>query len=135
MTDATILCPKCHSDIPLTESLAAPLLAVTRRDYERKIAEKDRYIAGREAALRDQQEAVEKAKSEIDQQIADTVRHERKRIAAEESERAKRIVAADLELKTRELTELQGVLKARDEKLAEAQRAQSGLDPQATRTR
>ena len=31
MGEPIIVCPKCHSDIPLTESLAAPLLAATRR--------------------------------------------------------------------------------------------------------
>jgi hypothetical protein len=124
MSDVKILCPKCHSDIPLTESLAAPLIEATRRDFERRIAEKDRYIASREAALRDQQTAIEKAKIEIDQQVADKIQNERKRIAAEESEKAKRIVATDLDQKARELADLQQVLKARDEKLAEAQRAQ-----------
>jgi hypothetical protein len=41
MGDPTITCPNCHCHIPLTESLAAPLLAATRRDYERRIADKD----------------------------------------------------------------------------------------------
>jgi hypothetical protein len=45
MGEPIIVCPKCHSDIPLTESLAAPLLAAIRRDYERRIADKDREIA------------------------------------------------------------------------------------------
>jgi hypothetical protein len=38
MGEPIIVCPKCHSEIPLTESLAAPLLAATRREYERRIA-------------------------------------------------------------------------------------------------
>jgi hypothetical protein len=97
MADATIICPKCHSNIPLTESLAAPLLAATRQDYERKIAEKDHDIADREAALRDQQAAIEKARTEIDQQVFDKVQDERKRIVAEEAGKARRLAAADLE--------------------------------------
>ncbi|MEL6587741.1 MAG: hypothetical protein AAFQ50_13955, partial [Pseudomonadota bacterium] len=31
MTDAIITCPKCATEIPLTESLAGPLLAETKR--------------------------------------------------------------------------------------------------------
>ena len=31
MTDPTITCPKCHAEIKLTESLAAPLLESTRQ--------------------------------------------------------------------------------------------------------
>ena len=34
MTEPTIVCPKCGSEIRLTESLAAPLIAATRRQFE-----------------------------------------------------------------------------------------------------
>jgi hypothetical protein len=125
MGEPTITCPKCHSDVPLTESLAAPLLAATRQDYERQIAEKDRQIVGREQALRREQADLERARGDLDQRVLEKVQAERKRIAAEESEKAKRLSAADLEQKTRELADLQLVLKAREQKLAEAQRAQA----------
>ena len=68
MGEPVIVCPKCHSDIPLTESLAAPLLAATRRDYERRIADKDRDIAERAEALHRQQADLEKARGDLDQQ-------------------------------------------------------------------
>src|ERR1700704_1262634 len=110
MGDSTITCPKCHHDIPLTESLAGPLLVATRQDFERQIADKG-----------------EKARAEVDQQVFDKLQSERKRIAGEEAEKAKRLAAADLEQKDKELPDLQLVLKARDEKLAEAQQAQADL--------
>jgi hypothetical protein len=125
MSDPTITCPKCHHDIPLTESLAAPLIEATRQDFERQIADKDRDITDREAAMRDQQAALEKARAEVDQQVFDKLQSERKRIAGEEAEKAKRLAAADLEQKDKELADLQLVLKTRDEKLAEAQKAQA----------
>ena len=127
MGETIIVCPKCHSDIPLTELLAAPLLAATRRDYERRIADKDRDIAERAEALHRQQADLEKARGDLGQQVSDKVRAERKRIAAEESERAKRLAAADLNQKNKELADLQLVLKAREDKLAEAQQAQAEL--------
>ena len=127
MGEPIIVCPKCHSEIPLTESLAAPLLAATRRDYERRIADKDRDIAERAEALHRQQADLEKARDDLDQQVSDKVRAERKRIAAEESEKAKRLAAADLNQKNKELADLQLVLKAREDKLAEAQQAQAEL--------
>src|SRR3984957_16721857 len=127
MGETIIVCPKCHSDIPLTESLAAPLLAAIHRDYERRIADKDRDIAERAEALHRQQADLEKARGDLDQQVSDKVRAERKRIAAEESERAKRLAAADLNQKNEELADLQLVLKAREDKLAEAQQAQAEL--------
>jgi hypothetical protein len=127
MGEPIIVCPKCHSDIPLTESLAAPLLAATRRDYERRIADKDRDIAERTEALHRQQADLEKARGDLDRQVSDKVQAERKRIAAEESEKAKRLAAADLNQKNKELADLQLVLKAREDKLAEAQQAQAEL--------
>jgi hypothetical protein len=125
MSDPTITCPKCHHDIPLTESLAAPLIEATRQDFERQIADKDRDITDREAAMRVQQAALEKARAEVDQQVFDKLQSERKRIAGEEAEKAKRLAAADLEQKDKELADLQLVLKTRDEKLAQAQKAQA----------
>jgi len=106
MGDPTITCPKCHHDIPLTESLAAPLLEATRQDFELRIADKDRDIAGREEVLRNQQAALEKARAEVDQQVFDKLQSERKRIAGEEAEKAKRLAAADLEQKDKELADL-----------------------------
>ena len=41
MNDATITCPHCHTEIKLTESLAAPLLETTRQQYEKRLSDKD----------------------------------------------------------------------------------------------
>jgi hypothetical protein len=55
MTEPTLTCPTCRTQIKLTESLAAPLIEVTRRRYEDQLARKEAEVAGREAAIRDQQ--------------------------------------------------------------------------------
>jgi hypothetical protein len=39
MTDPTITCPSCKTEIKLTESLAAPLLESTRRQFEEQLAQ------------------------------------------------------------------------------------------------
>lgn len=127
MTEPTITCPNCQTRIPLTESLAAPLIKATQSKYERLMAQKDKDIAGREEALRSQQAEIEKARGEVEQEVAKKLSAERTRIAAEEAAKAKRLAAADLDQKAKEVTELQQVLKQRDEKLAEAQKAQAEL--------
>lgn len=127
MTEPTITCPNCQTHIPLTESLAAPLIKATQSKYERLMAQKDKDIAGREEALRSQQAEIEKARGEVEQEVAKKLSAERTRIAAEEAAKAKRLAAADLDQKAKEVTELQQVLKQRDEKLAEAQKAQAEL--------
>ena len=57
MADPTIICPKCGTEIKLTESLAAPLVAATRRELEEKIARNNSEIAKREAAIRKKEAA------------------------------------------------------------------------------
>jgi hypothetical protein len=127
MTEPTITCPNCRTQIPLTESLAAPIVQETRRRYEALVAEKNREIAGREAGLQQREAAIAKAKSAIDAQVAEKLGAERKRIAAEEAANARRLLAADIEQKAKELADLHLVLKQRDAKLAEAQKVQAEM--------
>jgi hypothetical protein len=131
MTEPTITCPNCKTEIRLTESLAAPLLAATRQQFERQLAQKDDDIGKREQGIREKERQIAEAKRTLDEQIADQVaaqlKAERTRVIAEESRKAKLASAAELEAKALELAELQGVLKVRDEKLAEAQKAQVEL--------
>ena len=54
-------------------------------------------------------------------------RYERKEIAEQEAKKAKLLTATELNQKDKELADLQDVLKARDAKLAEAQKAQAQL--------
>ena len=131
MTEPTITCPHCKTEIKLTESLAAPLLASTRLQFEKQLAQKDSDIAQRENAMRDKEKALADAKRDLDAQVADQVagqlKTERARVAAEEAKKAKAASANELEAKARELLELQDVLKERNTKLAEAQKAQAEL--------
>ncbi|HUR71025.1 MAG TPA: DUF2130 domain-containing protein [Candidatus Limnocylindrales bacterium] len=127
MAEPTVVCPQCKTEIKLTESLAAPLLADVKREFEQKLVQKDADMAKREQSLRERAESVEKAKANLDQQIAAKLQQERIRIAAEEQQKAKLVLGNDLNQKTKEISTLQEVLKQRDAKLAEAQRAQAEL--------
>ncbi len=131
MTEPTIVCPNCKTEIKLTESLAAPLIESTRRQFEQRLAQKDTEIIQREQAMREKEKQLTEDKRKLDDQVASQVaeqlKAERARVIAEESKKAKLASAAELENKARELAELQEVLKSRDEKLAEAQKAQAEL--------
>ena len=127
MTEPTIICPQCKTEIKLTESLAAPLLEVTKREFEQRLAQKDADTAKREAALREREAVLAKAKETLDEQVADTLKLERGKIAAEEARKARLALSNDLEQKSKELLEIQGILRQKDEKLAEAQQAQADL--------
>lgn len=127
MTDPTITCPKCHADIKLTESLAAPLLESTRQRYEQRIAEKDAEVVKRETAIREQQHALMKARESLEEQVAEKVQQQRIAIAAEEAKKARQALSLDLDQKANELAELKEVLKERETKLIAAQKAEVEL--------
>lgn len=131
MADPTITCPNCGTEIKLTESLAAPLLASIKQQYEAKLSAKNAEIALREKTVGEQTKALEDAQATLDQQVADQVsaqlKKDRTRIATEEAKKAKLAASNDLEQKAKELADLQDVLKERNEKLAEAQKAQAEL--------
>lgn len=40
MSEPTIICPNCKTEIKLTESLAVPPIESTRRKYEKRLAQK-----------------------------------------------------------------------------------------------
>ena len=127
MTEPTIICPNCATEIKLTESLAAPLIQATRLEYESKLVQKEIEVSKREVVLKAQQKAVEDAQKMVDEQVADKLKVERVTIAEEEAKKAKLAAASDLDAKSKELVELQEVLQQRNRKLEEAQKAQADL--------
>jgi hypothetical protein len=127
MAEPTVVCPQCKIEIKLTESLAAPLLESVRRDYEKRLSQKDADISKREKLLNERAESVEKAKQNLDQQVEQKLQLERVRIGAEEATKAKLALGNDLDQKVKEINVLQDILKQRDSKLAEAQKAQAEL--------
>lgn len=127
MTEPTIHCPNCATEIKLTESLAAPLIQATRQEYESKLAQKEADVSKREVALKAQQRSLEDAQKTIDEQVASKLKAERALIAIEEGKKARLAMANDLEAKSKELVELQEILQQRNNKLEEAQKAQVDL--------
>jgi hypothetical protein len=127
MTEPTITCPSCKTEIKLTESLAAPLLEATKRDFKQRLAQNEAESVKREAGIREREAALSKEKEALDEQVAEKLKGERTRIAAEESKKAKLAVANEVEQKSKDFVELQEILKQRDEKLVEAQKVQADL--------
>lgn len=131
MTEPTITCPNCKTEIRLTESLAGPLLEATRKQFEQELAQKDIDIAAREKIANDKEHELVQQQSKLDEKISDQVqkqlKQDRIKITAKAEKKALQIVATDLEQKDREFADLQEVLRTRDEKLAIAQKAQTEL--------
>jgi hypothetical protein len=129
IAESTITCPNCKAEIPLTESIAAPLLEATRKQYERKLSLKDKEIEQREEALREKEKKVADKNRKLDQQVASQVaeqlKTERARIVLEEAKKAKLASASEVEAKNREVEGLKEVLAENNRKLTEAQKAQA----------
>lgn len=82
MTEPMIVCPNCKTEIKLTESLAAPLISATRKQFEQQLVQKDSDIAQREQAMRDKEKQLLDAKSKLDEQVVDRVAEQLKLFVA-----------------------------------------------------
>jgi hypothetical protein len=127
MSEPQIVCPKCRTAIRLTDSLAAPLLAKTRKQFEQRLAQQEAGFAKRETDLRKQKDELTKARKAIDDAVAKKLASARTAIAKAEAQKARRALAGDLAQRDRQLTELQQHLDANAAKLADAQKAQAAV--------
>ena len=72
-------------------------------------------------------QSCKRQKESMDEQVAQKIQQEQARIAAEEAKKAKLAVGNELNQKVKEINDLQDILKQRDIKLADAQKAQADL--------
>lgn len=125
LVEQTMQCPQCGYEMKVTESLAAPLIAVVERKYQQQMREQQAALAGREREVADRTAALEQQAAEAERRIAEQLRTrleiERRQVAVQEAERAKQNVAADLERQARELADQQARLEALNGKLKAAQ--------------
>ena len=127
MTDPTITCPSCGTEIKLTESLAAPLIEQTRREYEARLTKQASDVATKEQLLAKRETALRNEKESIDALVADKLKLEKARIAADEARKAKLASAQDIDEKNDEIASLNRLLEQNNLKLGEAQKAQAEL--------
>jgi hypothetical protein len=125
MTDPQIVCPNCRTEIRLTESLAAPLIAETRRQFEAQLAAREADFGRREAGLKKTQEDLARAREAIDDQVATKLKSERAAIVEAEAGKARLALTEELGQRDRQLADLQQILATNNAKLAEAQQAQA----------
>lgn len=127
MNEPTITCPSCQADIKLTESLAGPLVEQTRKAFAEQLSAKDQLVAKAQAEVASEKQRVEKERQDIETTLARRMDEARKQIATDEAERARRLIAVDLDLRDKQLAELNETLKAREEKLKAAQAVEAEM--------
>lgn len=125
MTEPQIVCPHCRTEIKLTQTLAAPLLAETRKQFEKQLAAKETDFLQRETRIKQEQEQVASARRQIEEQVAARLETERAAISDAEATKARLALAEELGGRDRQLAELHRILAGKEEKLVEAQAAQA----------
>src|ERR1700675_4370936 len=121
MSDPQIVCPQCSTSIKLTESLAAPLIAQTRKQFEQQLASKEADFVRRETVLRQAREDLAKARDSVDEEVANKLKAERASIADVEARKARVALSNELEQRDKQLADMQENLATNNAKLAEAQ--------------
>lgn len=127
MTEPTILCPNCKTEIKLTESLAAPLVESTRKQFEQRVAKIETEVARREMAVKNQEAALARATESLEEQVAARVKNERAAIAAAEAKKARDTFADDMEKLRLEKSAAEELVKDRNAKLLELQKNELAL--------
>jgi hypothetical protein len=107
-----ITCPKCSHEIKLNESLAAPLLEKTRKQFQSQLAAKETGFEKRAEQLNAQQQAINQAKQQLEEQVAARLKTERAQIAAAEAKKAREAAALELETKAKETADLREQLES-----------------------
>jgi hypothetical protein len=120
MNESKIICPHCHTEMPLSEAVSHQI----RQDFEARFEiERNKLnatIADREKKLTDEKVALEQQKLEADKQIADKLEAERKKISDEAARQAGDAVS-------RELTDLKAQLEQKSQSLESARKAEAAL--------
>ena len=127
MNEPTISCPHCQREIKLTESLAGPLLASAEKEFGQRLAAKEQEFGTRESKLQQKEAELRQAAETQYARLTEKLKAERAKIAAEEAKKARLTLSTDLEERDKAIIELRELVKAREGKLAEAQKVQSEL--------
>jgi hypothetical protein len=94
IVEPTIACPHCGRPVPLTEALAAPLIAATRAEFEQKLRDREQQYATQEVELAAKQKSITQAAKELEEREAEA----RRKSEAAEAEFSARSEALEAEI-------------------------------------
>jgi len=111
----TIQCPKCGTEIPLTEAISSKLHEDIRKEYDAKSQARECEIAKEREALAVREKQLEASRKAVDEAVAKKVAEERAKVEAEAKKKAAE--AVDLVV-----TDLQNQVAEKEKALEQAQR-------------
>jgi len=118
ITEPTITCPKCGTQIKLTESLAAPMVAAARAEMQAR-------VEAAESAAQTAKMDADIAKADIERDIEYKVQAKAREIRAQETLKAQKEAQERLAAATVEVSNVQQEVATLRQSLATAQQAQA----------
>lgn len=114
-TNSTIQCPKCQTKIEITKAMTAQVESRIREELEGEVDAKKAALDKEAKKLAQQKAALEKAETELDQNVKDgvetAVAAQRAAIAAQARKNAEADLAEERRADSERITELEGKLK------------------------
>lgn len=87
MTDQIISCPKCGTQIELSEALTSQIEQAIQAKYQAEAQQKEKEIQEKFKSLQQQAKELEKRQQTIDNQIAEGIKAEKKKIVEQERQK------------------------------------------------
>lgn len=128
MAEIVLTCKQCGAEIELTDSLAAPLLEEAKRDFERKLSQKNEEIARQKKEMDDRRVALEGAEEALDQTIAKRVAEQVAKVSSVEAKKAREALQKELNAKDELLENLRNDLVSTAELEAKKAKAAAKLE-------
>ena len=125
--ELTVVCVECGAEVPLTESLAAPLLEASKAEFDRKLAEKNKELREQALEMERRQSTLAAAEAAMDATIRERVNAASKSLTDAAEKKAKALVADQVAAQATALKDTELLLKSRTDALKEAKEATSAL--------
>lgn len=125
-----IICPKCQTEIEVTEVLSSQIRSQLRKEFEADARRKEKEFQDREKILKDRETAVESAKQSIDQEVEAKLVKERVRLNQEAMTKAKESLALEMKDKDQQLAEVKTKLEQAQQAELEVRKRTRELEEQ-----
>lgn len=124
-SDPEISCPECQHRFTLTTSLAAPLLAKTRAEYDERLKTQSETLSRDRKSLLEQQTALAHASANLEEQVTERLAVQRAALIAQEQKRVRSTMGVEINKLKEDQDDLKYQLSEKEKKLAEAQQQQA----------
>ena len=119
MQDLTVICANCGAEVAVTESLAAPLIEATRKEFERRLAEKNREIRDQSDEMARRSAELSQAEAALDETIQQRLKAATLNLTAEAEKKARAEVEEEVARRASELASAEQLLEKRTAALKE----------------